>query len=245
MLTITSFSPKGYEQYGRKCLETYVKFWPCPILVWYEEKPDFEHPLVEYRSLFEDPLRKFLNRLENMADTDGFINGRYNYNFDAKKFCRKVFAQEASFHLDDKIFWLDADTVTLKPIPASFLAGLVESFPLAYLGRRNSYTETGFLGFNTRHPDFQRFRDNYVIAYTKGRIFQHPRAWHDCIAFDMAREGIRGNDLNAKTPYQGLDHCWPHTVLGEYIQHNKGPARKDALYRAMAEDGIVAMPEEN
>ena len=51
----------------------------------------------------------------------------------------------------------------------------------------------------------------------------------------MARAGIKGNDLNKDTPYQGLDHCWPHTVLGEYIIHNKGPGRK----------GLVAVAEES
>lgn len=227
MLTVTSFSPKGYEQYGRKCLESYVKHWPCKILVWYEEKPDFEHELVEYRDLNDlDSLTAFLYRLESVADSDGIINGRYNYNFDARKFCKKVFAQEASFDLDSAVFWLDADTVTQRDIPEAFLRSLVEGFPFCYLGRSRSYTETGFLGFNTTHKDFAAFRASYIAAYTKGRIFAQTRAWHDCIAFDMARGVIQGNDLNKRTQHQGLDHCWPHTVLGEYVIHNKGPARK-------------------
>ena len=233
MLVTTSFSPKGYEQYGRKCLESYVKHWPCKILVWYEEKPDFEHELVEYRNLLElEDLDRFLHRLESVSDSDGFVNGRYNYNFDARKFCRKVFAQDASFDLDSEVFWLDADTVTHQYIPESFLRTLVEGVPFCYLGRARSYTETGFLGFNTQHKCFPAFRANYVTAYTKGRIFSQPRAWHDCIAFDMARGAIQGNDLNKDTPYQGLDHCWPHTVLGQYITHNKGPARKGLVLAA-------------
>ncbi len=128
--------------------------------------------------------------------------------------------------MDTKVFWLDADTVTTRDIPSSFLEGLVATAPFAYLGRQASYTETGFIGFNTNHQDFHAFRKNYVTAYTKGRIFTEPRAWHDCIAFDMARGDIQGNDLNKNTPYQGLDHCWPHTVLGNYIEHLKGPVRK-------------------
>lgn len=233
MRAVTSFSPKGYEQYGRKCLETFVKHWPCKILVWYEEKPDFEHELIEYRNLLElDSLKRFLEKLKSVSDSDGMINGRYNYNFDARKFCKKVFAQEASFDEDDKVFWLDADTVTTNDIPADFLSGLVEGVPFAYLGRSKSYTETGFLGFNVQHKDFSAFRENYVIAYTKGRIFSQPKAWHDCIAFDMARGEIKGNDLNKDTKYQGLDHCWPHTVLGQYIIHNKGPVRKGLALEA-------------
>lgn len=231
MLAITSFSPKGYEQYGRKCLESYVKHWPCKILVWYEEKPDFEHELVEYRDLNElESLTKFLERLKSIPDSDGIINGRYNYNFDAQKFCKKVFAQEASFDEAEKVFWLDADTISLKGVTREFLEGLLSSVPFAFLGRRNSYTETGFLGFNTKHQDFPAFRKNYVSAYTQGRIFQNKRAWHDCIAFDMARGNIKGNDLNRNTPYQGLDHCWPHTILSQYLIHNKGPARKMSAF---------------
>lgn len=232
MLAVTSFSPKGYERYGKQCLESYVEHWPCKILAWYEgEKPDFEHELIEYRNLLEiESLEKFLKKLESVPDSDGVIDGRYNYNFDAKKFCRKVFAQDSSFDLDEKIFWLDADSVTFEHLDPSFLGGLVEDFPFAYLGRKKSYTETGFIGFNTRHQDFQEFRKHYMTAYTQGRIFQNQTAWHDCIAFDMAREGIKGNDLNKGTPYQGLDHCFPYTVLAKYIVHNKGPRRKMEAY---------------
>lgn len=233
MLAVTSFSPNGYEQYGRKCLESYVKHWPCKIMVWYEERPDFEHELVEYRDIREiESLNRFLEKLKSVPDSDGIINGRYNYNFDAKKFCKKVFVQEASFDLSEKVFWLDSDTVTNFDIPAGFLNGLVESLPFAYLGRSKTYTETGFLGFNVQHKDFKTFRENYVTAYTKGRIFTQRKAWHDCIAFDMARGSIKGNDLNKDTPFQGLDHCWPHTVLGKYITHNKGPVRKGLALEA-------------
>lgn len=228
-MVTTSFSPQGFEQYGRECLKSYIKHWPCKILVWYEEKPDFEHELVEYRDLNElQSLNKFLERLESVPDSDGIINGRYNYNFDARKFCKKVFCQEASFDLDEKVFWLDADTVSFGDVPVAFLEDLVAEVPFSYLGRAKTYTETGFLGFNTKHKDFAEFRNRYQRAYTSGRIFSE-KAWHDCIAFDIARGSIKGNDLNKDTPYQGLDHCWPHTVLNQFLIHKKGPVRKGLL----------------
>lgn len=211
-------------------MSTYSKHFPCPIVVWYEEKPEFEHEKVVYRDLNAlEPLQTFLAKLKGVSDSDGRIGQTYNYSFDAQRFCKKVFTQEATFDEDETVFWLDADTITQKDIPFGFLEGLVKSVPFAYLGRKKTYTETGFLGFNTKHPDFPKFRSRYQSAYTSGRIFGNTRAWHDCIAFDMAREGIAGNNLNTTT-LQAMDHVFPHTVLGPYITHNKGPARKLKAY---------------
>jgi hypothetical protein len=221
VLAVTSFSAEGYKLYGKTCLETFVKHWPCRLIVFYEVKPEFEHPLVEYRYLYDiEGIRAFLEKLMSVDGADGRINGTYSYTFDASRFCRKVFSVDSVFDEDGLVFWLDADTKTLKDIPREFLESLLYGLPFCYLGRERFRTETGFIGFNTTHPDFKGFRDKYRPTYTSGEFINLP-AWEDTAVFDHARKGIVGNNLN-KTALQGIDHCFPHTVLGEYIEHYKG-----------------------
>lgn len=223
MLGVTSFSAEGYELYGRDCLKS-LHNWPCRFIVYYEQKPAFESPNIEYRDLLGIPgIRPFLEKLNSVDGADGRINGHYDYRFDVSRFCRKVFCMDDAFDEDDEVFWLDADTITHKAIPLEFLKGLLAGVPFCYLGREKYRTETGFLGFNTSHPDFGAFRGRYLSTYTTGEFMQL-EAWEDTAVFDHARGDIKGNNLN-NTELQGIDHCWPHTVLGEYIEHYKG-ARK-------------------
>ena len=219
MLGVTSFSSSGYRLYGKSCLES-LKHWPCKFVVFYEEKPDYEHLRIEYRDLFGIPgINDFLDRIDG-TDASGKINDKYDYRFDAFKFSRKVFCMEAVFDEDPEVFWLDADTLTKKDIPIDFLRGLVKDYPFCYIGRDRFRTETGFLGFNTSHKDFPLFRGRYLSTYTSGKFFDL-QAWEDTAVFDYARGRIGGNNLN-KTALQGIDHPFPHTILGEYIEHYKG-----------------------
>lgn len=221
MIAVTTFGPSGYEKYGRNCLQTLDKHFPGRVIAYYEEKPTDAPERVELREFSGIPgATAYLDKIKDM---DG--DGHKDYRYDANRFCRKVFAQDAVFDESDRVFWIDADSVILKPIPSRFLDGLVDGVALAYLGRHTLYTETGFLGFNTKHPDFTKFRANYLSYFTTGRIFSQMKGWHDCIAFDHARKGVGGRDLNVK---REQNHCLVQSVLGEYIDHLKGPKRKAA-----------------
>lgn len=230
MLAVTTFHPQGFTKYGKRCLQTLAEFFPGKVVAYYEERPDFEHPNVELRDFFSIPgASEYLERIKRVAGSDGFCPA-YNFNYDASKFCRKVFAQDACFDEDSEVFWIDADSVALKPIPADFLSNLVASHPFCYLGRKGpgSYTETGFVGFNTKHEKFAQFRSKYLSYFTTGKIFSNRRGWHDCIAFDIAREGIEGKNLSPGGT--GMIHVLIQSVLAPYLDHLKGPRRKDLGY---------------
>jgi hypothetical protein len=228
MLAITTFSPKGYELYGKRFLETFVEHWPCNIVVYYEELPDFKHEKVTYKPLMEVfGMKAFLS----YCDKDVFkgqTSFGYNYNFDARKFSFKVFAQfDALKNNKGKVIWLDADTITKKPVTEEFINGLFgelgQEACLSFLGRRGFHCESGFVGFDTDHPDFEEFFERYENCYRRGQIFKLER-WHDCEALQWAidQSGVNVNNLSPfwKTG-DDLD-VMPKTVLGEYLTHFKG-----------------------
>lgn len=219
MLAVTTFSAQGYNEYAKTFLEGYARYWPIKLVAFYEEKPEFTHRLIEYRNFYDIPETKFLEKIGYAGDAPN------DYRFNAYKFCRKVFAQNALFSETDKLFWIDADCVCLSSITESFLEKLVDEVALCYMGRPN-YTETGFIGFNTQHLDFKLFRKNYVTQYTEGRIFKQ-KEWHDCIAFDLARKDVKGRNITKGSAAMG--HVILNSPLAPYLDHLKG-GRKERGY---------------
>jgi len=224
MLAVTTFGPAGYEQYGKRCLETLKTCFPGKIVAFYEQKPDIEG--IDLRDFFAIPgVNEYLERLKRNPGASGFGPDGYDYRYDANKFCRKVFAQEAVFDEDQYVFWIDADCVALKPMPEEFMRSLVADVPFCYLGRKGelAYTETGFLGFNTKHEKFPEFRSRYLSYMTSGKIFTQLKGWHDCIAFDYARQGIQG--LNLTKDGSGVGNVIGESRMGKYLTHLKGPRK--------------------
>ena len=225
MLAVTSFHPEGFEKYGRRCLEGLAEFFPGRIVAYHEELPPELNVKVDYRDLFSIPgLNPFLERIKRVAGANGYGHDGYDYRYDCNKFCRKVFAQDAVFDEDEYVFWIDADTVVKQEIREGFLKEIFEGTALAYMGR-NTYTETGFVGFHTKHPDFERFRKNYLPWITSGKIFGQLKGWHDCIAFDQAREGLKGRNLTPRG--RNYDPVMVNSVLHPFLDHLKGNRKHD------------------
>jgi len=237
MIAVTTFSKSGYEKYAHRMIESVIENWPTKLIVYSEFPLEIDSDKVEVRDFFSIPgTEAFYQYLREVPVTHGKIGNGYNYNFDAWKFTRKVFAQyDVLKEADDKVFWLDADCVIQKPVPDSFLQGLFDGKALVYLGRTGFYTETGFVGFDPKAEDFPAFLDKYINCLRLGILFKLKR-WHDCEAFDWARleSGVSAKNLspwfkipdNGKMTIEELDVVG-RSVIGEYIRHDKGP-RKNA-----------------
>jgi hypothetical protein len=231
VIAITSFSKTGYELYGKNFLESFVKFWPCKVIVYYESLPDFQHEKVEYKNLFDlVDLKNFLTigpRLVGEHAFKGDLEGGYNYNFDAWKFCRKSFVQfDALKNHQGKVLWLDADTVTRKKVTKGWIDGIYSDAGLVVLDRAGFHCESGFVGFDTEAPGFGDFLAKYIEVYRKGVLFTLER-WHDCAAIDWARAFKLVKEKNLSPFWKAGDDLsvWDKSVLQEVMTHNKG-ARK-------------------
>lgn len=228
MIAITSFSKTGYEVYGKNFLESFVKFWPCKVIVYYESLPDFQHEKVEYKNLFDlVDLKNFLTigpRLVGEHAFKGDLEGGYNYNFDAWKFCRKSFVQfDALKEHKGKVLWLDADTVTKNKVDAGWIDGIYEDAGLVVLDRPGFHCESGFLGFDNTKPGFDDFLQKYIDVYRKGIIFTLER-WHDCAAIDWARSFKHVKEKNLSPNWKRGDSLdvFGSSILSERMIHLKG-----------------------
>lgn len=234
----TSMHAAGHEEYGRRFLETFEQFWPDNYrLRVYAE--GFELQPGSARATVLDLLQaapgvaEFRGKFASRPQAQGRMpDGGYNYRLDAVKFANKSFATvHASRSCGTRfLVWLDADSVTLKPVPRQLVTSLIgkETF-VAYFGREFTHTETGFLAFDLSQPNAAEFFDTIERIYLSGEVFRL-REWHDCEVFDAARTVLaaQGRITSRNISPGGVIHPIANSVLGEYIDHLKGPDRKRA-----------------
>lgn len=224
-MIVTCFHKKGYEKYGKRMLESAIEHYDGDIVAYSEDfddwGPDLQHEKVSYRPLQDisgyDAFMGYCSRSDIFRGLTPF---GYDYNHDAVKFTKKVFAQFDAFTLEPgKIIWVDADSVIRKPTNLDFFAGKA----IFHLGRDGFYTETGVVGFDTEHPDFNEFLKQYRRVYQKGIIFTLQR-WHDCEALDWAivESNIQTHNLSPDWKKGDDLDVLKTTELSEFITHLKG-----------------------
>ena len=251
---VTSFSPAGYEEYGRRFLEGFCRYWPkdVDLRIYYEgELPDIAFSADFNRGIvltdlltMPDSVSDFIARYGDDPRLHEVREPREVMRYDALKFCRKTFA---IYHASlvtraDLLFWCDADVLTFAPVSRSFLVSLLPVGQyLCYLDRMPAkYTETGFIGFRTSWPAHLEFMERYVAMYREGKFFEE-REWHDCIMFDAVRsemeaEGkIISHNLSpgAADTKDATKHPWSISPLATCMDHRKGGKREYAENKGM------------
>lgn len=241
-MIVTSFSQKGFHQYGKDFIETFLQNWKDEtLLVYYERGIPSDAPQderVTYVNLYRfDDFVKFEQLiLASHPVFRGICNHPksdqplYNFRFDVNRFFRKVYAiTDAYFNHrhddDDFIAWIDADVRFEKEIPADFLKSLIpDDKAIAHINREWLYTEAGFMLFRTDHALMEMFMVLYKAAYFNGS-FRYLAEMHDCYVFDFITRLIE-IPRHSLAKNEHSDHPFQECELGEYMTHLKGPDRK-------------------
>jgi hypothetical protein len=228
---VTSFSNRGFHDYGDRFIKTFEKFWPADVdLVVYFEAP-FASDRAQKRDIFEDTdLSDFLSRHCASAQKAGRLpdprwkdsdrERGYSYRFDALKFCRKVFAiADAARRIEEGVLtWIDADVYTHTRVPGCFTLAMLGGADVAYLGREPAHSECGYLGF--RLPDALPLIETWESFYASDEVFNLSE-WHDSYVFDYAR-GMNPNLRYRNLTPGGRRHCWVDSPLATVMDHRKG-----------------------
>ena len=207
MLLVTSLGLTQYQQYGQRMLNGLKENSKLPVRVYTEDELTIPH-----KRLHE------VKGWESFQEDTKHIEPQ-SYLFDARRFSHKVYAQLDAFEDSRYVVWLDADIVIKKEITKSFLKRLLKETMCAYLGRNGCYTETGFLIFDTKHPDFDTFKNRYAKYYDERLLFTLPY-WIDCLAFDHARHGLECRNLTPDV--SGMVDVFSRSPLKDHMQHDKG-----------------------
>jgi len=238
-MIITSFSQKGYHDYGKRFIETFLEFWKDETLrVYYEHGIPTSAPRderVEYVDLYQ--FQQFTAFESIIADSDPLFRGimrapdgrdMYNFRFDVMRFYRKAFCiyhATTDGDVPDRVAWVDADVYLHNNMPDNFLHSLLaDNVYIAHLQREWSYTESGFLAFNTKHPIHQTFIELYMGTYFNG-AFKLLGEWHDCYVLDYVIKLLNVPRVNMTT-HEKSNHPFNDSILGRFMDHMKGPERK-------------------
>lgn len=218
---VTTFSKKGYEEYGKKFLGSFIQHWDTTLHVYWEGD-DFPniHPQIVWHNLNADKDRKkFLE--------SGLADDPKDYRRQAKRFSHKIFAltDPERLKLDvDTWIWLDADVETVAGVDEAFLAAVCPNgFVGSYLGRKDwNHSECGFVSYSAREG--RLFLAELRRWYVSGRVYDFPET-HDSYIFDRLREELGGWWYNISEGVPGM-HVWDDCPLGTKMKHRKGPLRK-------------------
>lgn len=241
---VTTFSASGWDRYGRRMVESFERFWPDEVdLVCYADEITRTMKNRNGRAQFFEHNHPMLVSFKEKYDKPKYRGypdpGRYNYRYDAVKFCHKPFAlyefwKRRGVDVPDYewMIWLDADTVTHSPMDARIFRQMCPKHAnLVYLGRPHKYSECGFLAFKGNPATAVLSR--WIAYYVKGR-FAREREWHDSYLFDLARVRAEQRDglasVNLTPTYlhrkNGGGHPFVNSILGRYMDHLKGDGRK-------------------
>jgi len=172
----------------------------------------------------EPGMMEYLEAIGNFPACRGHYHGKRYYQFDLFRFCRKSFAQHhAAENYDGKLFWLDADVVTHKPVPERVLEDTLKDVYMCYLGRTDWHSCASFIGWDTTHKMNRAFMQTYLNVYLSGDIFHQPE-WHDSFIVDKVREGteVPARNLTKDIVTEGPANIFDMSFLGEYAHHLKG-----------------------
>lgn len=234
---ITSFSRHGYEVYGRKFLDTFDRHWPKDVgLRVYIEPGQTPLEVMQDRpfsvvSIDDIPgWVQFSDAIDHFPLMQGDTGKGYSIQYDARM-ARKPFMQDNALNeIGGRVFWLDADTLTHADIPQTFIDDVLPPDKFCcFLGRRDYYTESGFLGFNEHHFLFRPFFAAYLGMFKSGHFLRLSH-WHDCTAFDAIREQAPKQDAfvnlgHGVNPGPGMQ-VFINSRLGAYMDHLKGPRKE-------------------
>lgn len=235
---VTTFNRKGWDAYARRMVRSFEEMWPrdIPLWVYAEGVPECEGSIDLIEAYPALPGWRTRHSREAHPEAHGKTRDGYSFRFDAVRFSHKVFAQAVAMRRAiaegfDRLIWMDADTVTLKPIPRGFIEGLLpEGADVAYLSRakrkkeNRRTTESGFIVYSTSELA-RRLVFCQEAQYLHDGVFRMAK-WHDGFVFDRCREfleaseGLVGHSLSGGFEDEG--HPFVAGPLGEFMDHLKG-----------------------
>ena len=268
---VTTFHQAGYEQYGRRMIQTFLQNWPQEVKLYvYAENCQVTEsaPNLFVKDLHASSpdLVKFKETWKNIPKANGDVSADpirskrkdagKGFKWHAVRFAHKVYsifacAKECN---SDILIWMDADTVCHSSISLKNLENMIPADKdLCYLGRRGKYSECGLYSMNLQSAATQDFLKKFQWMYDCAEmgIFTLDE-WHDSFVFDAVRKNIKLRELDwAENLYDlrpkpgmstGEGHPLINSQWGAWLDHLKGGRKKDG--RSKREDLKVQRTEQ-
>ena len=238
---VTTFNLEKHP-YGIEMINSFFLNWPDEIKLtaYIENSSTIDQSIVKKKIIvkeYHNEIPEYLEFCKKYSHKKKYVD---DFRFNAFRFAHKVFAILKSLkHVESRyLIWLDSDIKTHTKIPLDFFDSLInETAYMSYLGREKisidhlTYSECGFLIFDTHHTIHKLFWENMIDMYWGGKLFNE-NEWHDSYIFDQVRKKLEKeyNFANFNICDLGLEdieaendeHVFVTSVLGKYMDHKKG-----------------------
>lgn len=250
---VTTFHKAGYESYGKRMIDTFIKNWPNDITLYvYAEDCEVAETapnlIVKDLHASSASLVTFKNTWKGIPKANGDVttdpvrsrrkDSGKGFKWNAIRFAHKVYSIFACANETDAdvLFWMDADTVCHSPITKDTIEQFCkENVDLGFLGREGKYTECGLYSMNLKSPMIQSFLREFQRMYDDAEhgIFTLAE-WHDSFVFDAVRLKFKGlKEYNwSKGIVRGEGHPLINSEWGAYLDHLKGERKGEGKSRA-------------
>ncbi len=240
---VTTWGPQHWEHHAKRSVQSILDLWPEQVhKIFY---PDDESQTITANNTsyyqLTDQQPAFVE-FKTRASIDPIVKekmmaSKNAYEYDVVRFAHKVFSvlDAAEQCTTDQLIWLDADTVTYKPITIEWLDHIAPEHSFTtFIGRpKKGYSECGFVSYNINSPYAKEFFKRWRSYYEQD-LYKKLNAFTDCHTYDAVRiqmkeeQKIQDNDLNDGRflGYRGSKHPFVNSELGDYMDHLKGE-RKD------------------
>jgi len=221
----TTFAPKDYPLYGKNCIETFIEYWPedIKLYVYYEGEPELENDRVvwlDFNTECSDQL--IFAEYAKKYPQDSFYKGATRFSYKAYTIINHL-----EKRLDRYNIWLDGDCTAIKKIPLDWLNKIKhDSCCVSTLLRKTRAAESGFILADNQHEDFNLFLEKYSEFYRGYKLFDLPE-WHDgfILSHVIGEFKIKTFNLTPSNTKYAEWHPFVRGVLGEYLDHLKGPRK--------------------
>lgn len=244
IIAATTFSVNGYNEYAHRLIKTFIQYWPKTVTLYayYDDIPpsgwrDTASNVV-YVKLNEPDLLKF--KQQNAKNPK---QSNTNFMNDGIRFSHKVFAytDAALNHNAEIAVWLDGDSITHRPVTEDVVLSWLGGKMAGALLRPWQYTETGFHIFDMRFKEASKFMKEWRDYYVNNTIWDLPH-YTDCHTYDATMAKFPSTLWHNLSPNIKHPHPFVNGVLGEYMDHAKGPRKKEG--RSKKTDLAVTRNEE-
>tara|TARA_B100001093_G_C26853645_1_gene1026310 strand:- start:1890 stop:2702 length:813 start_codon:yes stop_codon:yes gene_type:complete len=192
------------------------------------EKVEFlPHPIEKIKEFQKRSSGKMIKKHFKVYDYHHYKNNinfkdGYDYEFDAVRFCHAPFSLIEAYNTIEEryLISIDADVVIREKIPEDFFPSLAQEGCIThYLNRApHKHMESGFIMWDTQHPDYNAWWEKYKQLYEDDGIFDIYDGWTDCHAFDHVNEGFPSHKIASRQSHE----VWAISPLQKYLTHNKG-----------------------
>jgi len=171
---ITTFSKEGYELYGKRWINSVLKYWPSDTQIIVYVDFDLLPPAENFT------IKNFENEFPDHQEFKKFIKSYYiNSNKEIEvgnktiKFSFKGFVidNELSITTEKILVWLDGDVETTDYVSTTMFDDMLKgTFLACQQEKNNKHTESGILVFDTSHNLASSFSKEFKNYYRNKQL---------------------------------------------------------------------------